>query len=50
MRTGAVQSALCELHENGYINEDTLGRMSAEEVVFAVAQASGEDIYDNHAN
>lgn len=50
MRTGVVLEALSELNENGFINEDTLGRMSAQEVVYAVAQASGEDTYDNHTN
>lgn len=50
MRTGVITEALSELNENGYINENTLGRMSAQEVVFAVAQASGEDTFDNHSN
>ncbi|WNH52458.1 hypothetical protein [Stenotrophomonas oahuensis] len=49
MRTGAVTDALCELNEKGYIADETLSRMSAEEVVFAVAQSSGEDFYDYHA-
>ncbi|MCO5735951.1 hypothetical protein [Stenotrophomonas maltophilia] len=49
MRSGAVGEALSELHENGYIAAETLSRMSAEEVVFAVAQSCGEDFYDYHA-
>ncbi len=49
MRTGVITEALSELGENGYINDETLSRMSAQEVVFAVAQASGESTFDDHS-
>lgn len=43
MRTGHLTAARTELEQNGYISDETLSRLSAEEIVFVVAQATERD-------
>lgn len=40
MRTGHITSARSELEQNGYISEETLARLSPDEVLFIIEQTT----------
>lgn len=43
MNTGRIVAAQAELAENGFISDETLARLSSEEVVFLTNQQMGWD-------
>lgn len=43
MNTGRIAAAQSELAENGYLSDDTLSRLSGEEVVFLTNQQMEQD-------
>lgn len=43
MITGHITAARTELEQNGHISDETMSRLSAEEIVFVIAQATDKD-------